>query len=121
MKKIVLLSIVSVIMPSCQPAQKKDYPSKTVFIIVDGIPADAAERVSTPNIKNISSTGGYSRAWVGGGMARIFPGSILNIPMMPVTVLMTAPTWTPQFSLLIPWSVLSGTPSESARRKGRTG
>lgn len=43
-------------------AQKK----KTVFVIVDGIPADVIERVKTPNIDAISAVGGYARASMGG-------------------------------------------------------
>lgn len=43
-------------------AQKK----KTVFVIVDGIPADVIERVHTPNIDAISAIGGYARASMGG-------------------------------------------------------
>lgn len=39
---------------------------KTVFIIVDGIPADVIERVHTPAIDEIASRGGYSRAYMGG-------------------------------------------------------
>ena len=39
---------------------------KAVFIIVDGIPADVLESVSTPNIDEIGGTRGYTRAFVGG-------------------------------------------------------
>lgn len=39
---------------------------KTVFIIVDGIPADVIERVSTPVLDEISERGFYSRASMGG-------------------------------------------------------
>ena len=39
---------------------------KAVFVIVDGIPADTVERVATPNIDQITRTGGYTRSWVGG-------------------------------------------------------
>ncbi len=39
---------------------------KTVFIIVDGIPADVIERVNTPSIDEISACGGYTRSIMGG-------------------------------------------------------
>lgn len=39
---------------------------KSVFVIVDGIPADVIERVHTPAIDEISNLGGYSRAFMGG-------------------------------------------------------
>lgn len=39
---------------------------KTLFVIVDGIPADVIERVSTPGIDAIVASGTYQRAYVGG-------------------------------------------------------
>lgn len=39
---------------------------KTVFIIVDGIPADVIEKVNTPYLDQIAKVGGYTRAYVGG-------------------------------------------------------
>ncbi|MEO6187504.1 MAG: alkaline phosphatase family protein [Ginsengibacter sp.] len=39
---------------------------KTIFIILDGIPADVIEKADLPNLKAISTAGGYSRAFVGG-------------------------------------------------------
>lgn len=39
---------------------------KTVFVVVDGIPADVLERTPTPNIDAIAGVGGYTRAYVGG-------------------------------------------------------
>jgi len=39
---------------------------KVVFIIVDGIPADALEKVNTPNLNKIAQEGAYFRAHVGG-------------------------------------------------------
>ncbi|GAB1342089.1 alkaline phosphatase family protein [Gemmatimonas sp.] len=39
---------------------------KAVFIILDGIPADVVERVSTPAIDAVAAAGGYARAHVGG-------------------------------------------------------
>ncbi len=39
---------------------------KAVFILVDGIPADLVESVSTPFFDEIAKDGGYARAYVGG-------------------------------------------------------
>ena len=39
---------------------------KAIFIIVDGIPADVIEKVSTPVIDEISKQGGYTRSYQGG-------------------------------------------------------
>ncbi len=39
---------------------------KTVFIIVDGIPADVIEKLATPNLRSIAKAGGYTRSYVGG-------------------------------------------------------
>jgi predicted AlkP superfamily pyrophosphatase or phosphodiesterase len=39
---------------------------KVVLVILDGIPASVIEKVETPNLDNISASGGYSRAWLGG-------------------------------------------------------
>jgi predicted AlkP superfamily pyrophosphatase or phosphodiesterase len=39
---------------------------KTVFVIVDGIPADVLEHTPTPAIDAIAAAGGYTRAYVGG-------------------------------------------------------
>ena len=41
---------------------------KAVFIIVDGIPADVIETVTTPILDDISANGGYTRAFVGGAV-----------------------------------------------------
>ncbi|WP_245693295.1 alkaline phosphatase family protein [Algoriphagus alkaliphilus] len=39
---------------------------KTIFIILDGIPASELERVETPNLDQIAEIGGYARAFTGG-------------------------------------------------------
>ena len=39
---------------------------KAVFILVDGIPADLVESVTTPFFDEIAGVGGYTRAYVGG-------------------------------------------------------
>jgi hypothetical protein len=40
---------------------------KTVFILVDGIPADVLEEVPTPALDSLAKVGKYMRAYVGGG------------------------------------------------------
>ena len=39
---------------------------KTLFVVVDGIPADVIERLSTPGIDAVVAKGSYQRAYVGG-------------------------------------------------------
>ncbi len=39
---------------------------KTLFVLVDGIPADVVERVETPAIDDIARQGGFTHAYVGG-------------------------------------------------------
>lgn len=39
---------------------------KTVFILLDGIPADVLEATNTPFLDEIAAAGGYTRAYVGG-------------------------------------------------------
>lgn len=39
---------------------------KTLFVIVDGIPADVIESLPTPALDEIAKVGGYTRAYVGG-------------------------------------------------------
>ncbi|MBF9255008.1 alkaline phosphatase family protein [Pontibacter sp. 172403-2] len=46
--------------------QAQSNKNKALFIIVDGIPADVVEKISTPNIDEIAAVGGYTRAYVGG-------------------------------------------------------
>lgn len=41
-------------------------PRKAVFILLDGVPADVIERLSTPTLDEIAAVGGYTRASVGG-------------------------------------------------------
>ena len=52
---------------SCQqnPSDKQKTP-KAVFIIVDGISADVIEKLNPPALEEISNTGAYTRAYVGG-------------------------------------------------------
>ena len=47
-------------------AQPKKKTPKVVFIIVDGIPADAIEKLNPPTLAAIAKTGGFTRAYVGG-------------------------------------------------------
>ncbi|MDN5204935.1 alkaline phosphatase family protein [Fulvivirgaceae bacterium BMA10] len=50
-------------------------PKKCVFIILDGISADALEQVATPTLDDIADIGGYTRAYVGGS-----PGTYSETP-----------------------------------------
>lgn len=52
------------LLPAVLVAQNKT--PKTVFVILDGIPADVLEKVETPNLDVIANKGSYARAYVGG-------------------------------------------------------
>lgn len=65
MKKILLISCLSFLMARNLQAQQQR-ERKAVFVIVDGIPADVLEMVSTPDIDRIAATGRYTRMHVGG-------------------------------------------------------
>lgn len=61
MKKILtLLAGHLVVLAVCAQAHK------ALFVIVDGIPADLIEKLSTPALDAIAKEGGYTRALVGG-------------------------------------------------------
>jgi predicted AlkP superfamily pyrophosphatase or phosphodiesterase len=62
---IILFAISGV--GSLSVAQTGKRTPKTVFIIVDGIPADVIEKLDPPVLKEISKAGGFTRAYVGGG------------------------------------------------------
>ncbi len=63
MKQMILLAIAFFFCLGCKEEQKD---RKVVFILLDGIPADVLESVETPFLDEISETGGYTRAYVGG-------------------------------------------------------
>lgn len=65
MKSINLLTIglIFFLLPAMS---SEEQTPKSIFIIVDGIPADVLESVATPNLDAISAVGGYTHAYVGG-------------------------------------------------------
>ena len=66
MKSRALFVVLAVAcLAATSPKDQKRTP-KTVFIIVDGIPADVIEKSDPPNLRAISKAGGYTRAHVGG-------------------------------------------------------
>jgi len=56
--------IAALVLSGCTPSAGP--VPKAIFVIVDGIPADVIESVSTPNLDAIAAEGGYTRAFVGG-------------------------------------------------------
>jgi len=64
-KKVYKLAVMLLCATTICTAQIK--VKKALFVIVDGIPADVIEKVSTPNLNIIAAEGRYLRAHVGGG------------------------------------------------------
>ena len=60
MRVLTLITLAAIAVSACSPEPK------AVLVIVDGIPSDVLESVSTPNLDEISGTSGYTRAYVGG-------------------------------------------------------
>ncbi|HMQ50212.1 MAG TPA: alkaline phosphatase family protein [Saprospiraceae bacterium] len=52
--------------PGSTEKANTDQPKKAVFIIVDGIPADVIEKLSTPVLDEIAGVKGYTHSYVGG-------------------------------------------------------
>lgn len=75
-RKWVLVGAASLLAPTTfadavalEEATREGAPEKrpkTLFVIVDGIPADVVERVNTPGIDAVGASGSYQRAYVGG-------------------------------------------------------
>ena len=60
------LRILSLILLALSAVSAYGDDRKAIFIIVDGIPADVIEEVSTPNLDAIAGARGYTRSYVGG-------------------------------------------------------
>lgn len=62
--------IVFFLFASITSCEKTDFilkkTTKTVYIVLDGIPADIIEKVNTPNIDAIASEGGFAQEKIGG-------------------------------------------------------
>jgi len=58
-----LLMLIGFFLTSCSQEHKT---KKTIFILLDGIPADVLENTATPFLDEIANKGGYTRAYVGG-------------------------------------------------------
>jgi hypothetical protein len=62
----ILIGMLSAFCLCCNERASKDKTPKAVFIIVDGIAADVIEKLRPPALGQISKSGGYTRAYVGG-------------------------------------------------------
>lgn len=64
MKRIFLTLLLTLV--GYFPLFAQQRTPKTVFVIVDGIPADVVEKVPTPHLDSLAKIGYYKRAYVGG-------------------------------------------------------
>lgn len=70
--RLLLLGLASVLVAGSayirfDSRQQKKKTPKSIFVIIDGVPADVIEKLKPPILMEISKTGGYTRAHVGGG------------------------------------------------------
>jgi predicted AlkP superfamily pyrophosphatase or phosphodiesterase len=63
---VVLYFLCLIFFLSCEQRSETNRSPKAVYIIVDGIAADVIEKVNPPALDEISSVGGFTRAYVGG-------------------------------------------------------
>ncbi|HYI77103.1 MAG TPA: alkaline phosphatase family protein [Chryseolinea sp.] len=63
---IALILIAGSIFIRCTQTRVKEKKPKTVFIILDGIPADVIEKLNPSALEEISKAGGFTRSYVGG-------------------------------------------------------
>lgn len=66
MKRNILLLVLALLTAGGADARVR----KTLYIVVDGIPATDFERLKPPTISEIAAAGGYARAYCGGAVAR---------------------------------------------------
>ena len=65
---ILSFSLEALFLLSCvHPEETKLATPKAIFIVLDGISADVIEDIDPPVLADIAKTGGYTRAYVGGG------------------------------------------------------
>lgn len=76
MKNAFLISLVLILISACTGSGRQTVTPgteklrKTVYVIIDGVPADMIERLELPNIREIASRGCYARSYVGGTVGR---------------------------------------------------
>lgn len=74
MKRIGFFRLILISMAACLPGLLQTMCAakvhKTVYVIIDGVPADMIERLELPNIQEIAKRGAYGRSYVGGTVGR---------------------------------------------------
>jgi len=71
MKRLLILLLPFVLLACTQTKEPQaEKVRKTVYVIIDGVPADMIERLDLPNIREIASRGAYGRSYVGGTVGR---------------------------------------------------
>ena len=62
MRKLIAALLLATCLLGCRQGKVR----KSVFIIIDGVPADMVERLDLPALQEIASVGAYGRSYVGG-------------------------------------------------------